>query len=263
MGSGLVKINFKNMLKKYFVLSGGGCRGFAHLGVVKALNEHGIFPKEIAGASAGALAGAFLANGFTPDEIKEMVLKKLKSKIFAWNGLKSGLASMKYIRGFVLNNLRYTKFEDLPIPFYATATNFETGRQYIFSKGNIIDALIASCSVPVLFPPVVINGTPYVDGGLSNNLPVDPFNNRKQDVISVHVNPLKKQFNSKEKFIETIDRTLSLSFKEMVGRSSEGCFLFVEPAGLNKFSLFDTHRLPDIFETGYQFTKELLQKSSF
>ena len=71
------------MLKKYFVLSGGGCRGFAHLGVVKALNEQGIFPEEIAGASAGALAGAFLANGFTPDEIKDIVVNKLKSKIFA------------------------------------------------------------------------------------------------------------------------------------------------------------------------------------
>ena len=251
------------MLKKYFVLSGGGCRGFAHLGVVKALNERGIFPDEIAGASAGALAGAFLANGFTPDEIKDIVLNKLKSKIFAWNGLKSGLASMKYIREFMLNNLRYTKFEDLPIPFYATATNFETGRQCIFSKGNIIDAIIASCSVPVLFPPVFINGTPYVDGGLSNNLPVDPFINKKKDVISVHVNPLKKQFNSKESFVETMDRTLSLSFKEMVGRSSEGCLLFVEPKELNKFALFDTHRLPEIFETGYRFTKELLQESGF
>ena len=86
----ITQINFKSMQKKYFVLSGGGCRGFAHLGVVKALNEQGLFPEEIAGASAGALAGAFLANGFTPDEIKEIVLNKLKSKIFAWNGLKIG-----------------------------------------------------------------------------------------------------------------------------------------------------------------------------
>ena len=112
------------MLKKSFVLSGGGCRASAHLGVVKALQEHNIYPSEIAGTSAGAIAGAFLANGFTPDEIKEMVVKKLKPNMLAWNGFKMGLVSMKNIKDFIQKNLRYTKFEDLPIPFYATATNF-------------------------------------------------------------------------------------------------------------------------------------------
>src|SRR5580658_7591617 len=111
------------MIKKYFVLSGGGSRGFAHLGAVKAFQEQTICPCEISGTSAGALAGAFLANGFTPDEIKEMVLNLSKYELFAWNGFRSGLISMKNMRTFLQKNLRYTKFEDLPMPLYVTATN--------------------------------------------------------------------------------------------------------------------------------------------
>ena len=236
---------------------------FAELGVsdayIKALQEHNIYPSEIAGTSAGAIAGAFLANGFTPDEIKDMVVDKLKPNMLAWNGFKMGLVSMKKIKDFILKNLRYTKFEDLPIPFYVTATNFENGRQTIFSgKGDIIDAVIAASSIPVLFPPVFIDGIPFVDGGLSNNLPTEPFLNKKSEVVSVYVNPLKL-FDPKETVMDIVDRTLHLIHREMIGRASSGCFLYIEPKGLNKFGLFDIHKIPDIFELGYSYTKELLQ----
>ena len=83
------------MKKKFFVLSGGGCRGFAHLGAVKALQEHDIYPSEISGASSGAIAGAFLANGFSPDEIKELFIDKLKFNMLSWNGFKLGLISRR------------------------------------------------------------------------------------------------------------------------------------------------------------------------
>jgi NTE family protein len=244
-------------MKKCFVLSGGGCRGFAHLGAVKALQEHDIYPSEIAGTSAGALAGAFLANSFTPDEIKEMFVGKLKPNILAWNGFKMGMVSMHKIKDFIQKNLRYTKFEDLPIPFYATATNFITGRQTIFNKGNIIDAIIAACSIPILFPPVYIDGIPYVDGGCSNNLPVEPFINRKNETICIYVNPIKL-FNPKETPLDLMDRTLHLMHREMIGRAGSDCFLYIEPNELIKFGLFDINKIPDIFDIGYNYTNELL-----
>jgi NTE family protein len=248
------------MRKKYFVLSGGGCRGFAHLGVVKALQEKGIFPLEIAGTSAGAIAGAFLANGFTPDEIKEMVTDKSRMDLFSWNRFKPGLMSMKNIQEFLLKNLRHTQFEDLLLPFYVTATNFLDGSQRIFNNGNIIDAVIAASSIPVLFSPVLIDSIPYVDGGLSNNLPVEPFNDKKEDIICVYVNPVKP-FNAKEGMLEVMDRAIHLSFRAMVNRSAADCFLYIEPAGLTDFGLFDIHKMHEIFDIGYNFTKELLQNS--
>lgn len=248
------------MINKLLVLSGGGCRGFAHIGVMKALNEHDIYASEIAGTSAGALAGAFLANGFHPDEIMEMFTDKSKINFFSWNGFKPGLMSMKNIREFLQKNLRFTKFEDCPIPFFATATNFIDGKQMIFHKGDIISAAIAASSVPVLFSPEIIDNIPYVDGGLSNNLPVEPFGNRKKEIIGVYVNPVKP-FNPKEGTMEIMDRSIHLSFREMVRRSSEGCYMYIEPQELNKFGLFDMHKMVEIFETGYLFTKQLLQNT--
>lgn len=245
------------MIKKYFVLSGGGCRGFAHLGVVKALQEHDIFPGAIAGTSAGAIAGAFLADGFTPDEIREMFIGQLKLNMFPLNLFKPGLISMKNIREFLQKNLRHTTFEELSIPFYVTATNFIDGRQTIFHEGDIIDKIIAASSIPVLFPPVPIDNIPYVDGGLSNNLPVEPFSDKKNEIISIYANPIKA-FNPKESTMEMLDRAVHLSFRKIVSHSSTGCYLYIEPEELSSFGLFDIHKLPAIFEIGYRFTKELL-----
>src|ERR1700739_1661893 len=130
------------IIKRPFVLSGGGCRGFAHLGVVKALQEHGIYPSEISGTSAGAIAGAFIAQGYTMDEIKEIFIKNVGLTLFAWNGFNMGLMSMKRIQAFIHNNLRYKTFEELELPLYITATNFINGKQAIFTSGDLIHPII-------------------------------------------------------------------------------------------------------------------------
>jgi NTE family protein len=247
------------MVKKFFVLSGGGCRGFAHLGAVKALQEHGFYPSEISGTSAGAIAGAFLASGFTPEEIKDLFIEHLKLNMISWNGFNMGLISMKKVRLLLEKYLRVANFEDLPMPFYATATNFSNGRQHIFNKGNIIDAIIASSSIPVLFPPVLIEGVPFVDGGITNNLPIEPFGNHKDEIISIHVNPIKV-FSPGESVFEVMDRAITLSFREKVKQSSDGCFLFIEPEELSGYGLFDIRKIQEIFDIGYRYTKELLQK---
>jgi NTE family protein len=253
-------LNSYEMKKKFFVLSGGGCRGFAHLGAVKALQESGIYPSEISGTSSGAIAGAFLANGFSPDEIKDIFIKKMNLNMLTRSQFKIGLISMKNIRILLQNNLRYKKFEDLPMPFYATATNFADGTQHIFNHGNIIDAIVASSSIPVVFPPVVIHGIPFVDGGLSNNLPVEPFSDKKKDVVCIHVNPIKS-FTSGAGVFDIMDRAIHLSFREKVNRSSDGCFLFIEPKELAGYGLFDIQKIQEIVDIGYGFTKKLLMSN--
>ncbi len=251
-------LNKGEMQKKPFVLSGGGCRGFAHLGALKAFREQDIYPSEIAGTSAGSIAGAFLASDFTPEEIKDLFIGKLKPNMLAWNGFKMGMVSMKNIAAFLKKNMRYKNIEDLPIPFYATATNFVNGRQTVFDKGDIVEIITAASSIPILFPPVFIDGIPFVDGGLSNNLPIEPFINKREEVISIYVNPIKL-FRPEEKPMETADRTLHLIHREMIGRAATGCSLYIEPPELTAFGLFDIHKIPDIFEIGYRFTKELLK----
>jgi NTE family protein len=243
---------------KYLVLSGGGCRGFAHLGAVKALREHGFQASAISGTSAGAIAGAFLADGFAPDEIMEIFAGKLSLNLIAWNGFRLGLISMKKIAEFMEKNLRHKKFEQLPTPLFVTCTNFLNGRQTIFNTGEIIPAVIASSSIPALFTPEFIGSTPYVDGGLTNNLPVEPFADEKSKIIAVYVNPIKP-FQNNESVVEVLDRAIHLSFRTMVGHSASGCALYIEPTDLHQFGMFDIQKLREIFDIGYQFTKKILE----
>ena len=243
--------------QKPFVLSGGGVRGFAHLGVIKALQEVGISPSEISGTSAGAIIGAFLADGFTPDEIKELFLTKLNLNVFSINTFRYGLISMHKIRDLVEKNLRHMFFEQLSMPLYVSATNFIDGRQHIFHEGPMVDAIIASCSIPVLFSPMMINGIPYVDGGLSNNLPVEPFIQQKNKIVSIYVNPLKV-YNADDSMLAMIDRSVHLGFREMVNRSADGCYLSIEPDNLTEFGLFEIDKLTAIVDAGYQYTANFL-----
>lgn len=247
------------MLKKPIVLSGGGARGFAHVGVVKALNEHGVFPSAISGTSAGAIAGAFLANGYTPDEIVEMLSGKLTRKLLSWNSLQKGLISFDRLAEFLEANLRYKTFEELPIPLYVTVTSFIDGRQKVISTGPIMDAVRASCAIPAVFPIVHLHGKPFVDGGLANNLPVEPFILRKKDVICVHVNPIR-DLSEKTGLFDTIERAFHLSFAELVRQSAHGCLMMIEPRELATYSMFDLKRSGEIIEVGYRYGIEFLER---
>jgi NTE family protein len=173
--------------------------------------------------------------------------------------LKLGLISTKNIREFLEKHLPYKNIEDLHFPFFATASSFIDGSQKIFDKGNLIEILIASSSIPVMFPPVFIEGVPYVDGGLSNNLPIEPLSDRKAETICIHVNPLKP-FSPEEGVLEVLDRTLHLSFRKRVNESAENCHLLIEPNPLCKFGVFDLHKVEEIFEIGYSFTRALLEQ---
>jgi NTE family protein len=241
-----------------YVLSGGGARGIAHLGVVKALTNAGISPSAISGTSAGALVGAFLAAGASPDAVLQLLLKDLQLATFRLNALRGRLISSKRISDVLKANLP-ERFEDLGIPLFVSATDLEKGGQRIFNTGELLLPLMAASAVPVVFPNVRIGGTAYVDGGLSNNLPIEPFNERRGEVIAVYVNPLPP-YDPKRSLRRTLDRTFHLSFREMVARSAQGCHVFIEPPALAKYGMFDLGFAKEIFEVGYRYTSELLAK---
>lgn len=245
------------IMKKPFVLSGGGARGFAHLGVIKALQEQKIYPSGISGTSAGAIAGVFLANGYTVDEVIEILVGKLSRRMFTWNSLRMGLISFNKVGEYIKKNLRYHKFEELEIPLYITATSFIDGTQKIFDKGDIMEALTASCAIPAIFPAVEINGIPYVDGGLFNNLPVEPFFNQKKDIICIHVNPIR-DLSEKRGLWEIVDRSFHLSFVEKVRRSAHGCFMYIEPKELIDYNLFELSKASEIIDIGYNYGVQYL-----
>lgn len=236
-----------------FVLSGGGVRGAAHLGVLRAFEEHGVRPRAISGTSAGALAGALIADGRSPVEVMDLLQAELKRSGF----MRRPTLASKRIEAFLERVLRHHRFEDLPVPLFVSATDLEKGGQHIFSTGELIPALMASCAIPLVFPPVRIEGTYYVDGGISNNMPVEPFQAERDQVVCVHVNPLPA-FVPGRSMRRTMDRIWHLNFREMVMRSARGCHLFVEPAGLSRFTMFELGKLEAIEAIGHACAAELL-----
>lgn len=237
-----------------FVLSGGGVRGAAHLGVLRAFAERGILPGAISGTSAGALVGAMIADGRTPGEAMGLVRAEMKRSNFI---RRPALAS-KRIEAFLAKTLRHQRFEELPIPLFVSATDLEKGGQRIFHTGDLVPALMASCAIPVVFPPVMVDGTYYVDGGISNNLPVEPFLGELDRVVCVHVNPLPPFVPGRRSMLRTMDRIWHLNFREMVVRSARGCRLFVEPPELSRFNMFELGKLDAIGEIGYNWALQLI-----
>ncbi len=155
------------------VLSGGGARGFAHVGLLRVLQLYNIKPKIVIGTSAGALIGAFYACGYTPLEMMDVVKEFNKKKIMeeAFPNLPISVISWKPIEKFLYKYLGNKNIEDLKVKLAIVATNIKTGQIEIFTKGNLLKAVEASCSIPGFFPPVKIGDNYYVDGGVLLNEP--------------------------------------------------------------------------------------------
>lgn len=154
------------------VLGGGGSRGFAHVGVINALEANGIKPDIIVGTSAGSYVGALYAGGFNPGALERIALQiseqDLRDIVFPNRGIVKGELVQDTVNKFLYNR----NIEELPTPFAAIATDLQTGDPIAFDRGNTGMAVRASSSIPGVFQPVQINGHDYVDGGLVSPVPV-------------------------------------------------------------------------------------------
>lgn len=156
-------------------LGSGGARGWAHLGVIRALSELGIQISCVAGTSIGALVGAVFAAG-NIDLLYRFVLgldwKKIIHYFVELTFPRSGLIDGVHIVEFLEEHVQALKIQDLPIPFAAVATNLETGEEVVLREGKVTEAVRASIAVPGMFTPVLRDGMVLVDGGLVEPLPV-------------------------------------------------------------------------------------------
>jgi NTE family protein len=246
--------------KKYktgFVLSGGGARGFAHLGFIQALNEAGIFPDVISGTSAGALVGVLYSDGHTPHEILKLLNTGSRLDFMRPALPREGLLQISGINKILKANLRASRFDELKIPLFVTATDINNGKAVYFSEGELIDRVIASMSIPILFQPVVINNVQYLDGGIIDNLPVHPIEGICHNLIGSFVNPV----GNVEKIsglINIAERTFMLSMTKEVTEKAYKFDLLVAPPDLVKYGILDPEKAEELFNLGYHATKERL-----
>ena len=157
-------------------LGGGLARGFAHIGVLRTLNRNGIFPTLITGTSIGTVVGAcYLADKL--DEFEEWALSLNRYKIFSYLDFRvrsAGLIGGQKLRSLLEEHFKDMAFADLPHPLICIATDLATGHEVWLRKGNLLDAMIASFSLPGVFPPVKYEDRFLVDGALVNPCPVSP-----------------------------------------------------------------------------------------
>jgi len=242
------------------VLSGGGARGFAHLGLLQALNDSCIFPDIISGTSAGALAGVLYADGYTPKEILRLMNSGSRLDFMRPALPREGLLQIGGIIKILKSSLRAKIFEDLKIPLYVTATDLNNGKAEYFSKGNLLDPVIASASIPVLFQPVMINDIYYVDGGVLDNLPLKPIENKCRFLIGSFVNPVG-YMEKCSGLINIAERTFMLSMSKEINEKAKKFDLFVAPAELRNYKILDPEKAEELFEVGYKATIEKLKDS--
>jgi NTE family protein len=249
-------------MKQYkigLVLSGGGARGFAHLGVIQALNEAGIRPDVISGTSAGALAGVLYADGYTPKEILKLMNSGSRLDFMRPALPREGLLQLIGIIKILKNSLRATTFEELKIPLFVSATDINNGKCVYFSTGDLLESVIASASIPVLFQPVKINNIYYVDGGVLDNLPITPIENNCKFIIGSFVNPVG-YIEKISGLVNIAERTFMLSMSKEIGEKSKKFDLFIAPLELKNYKILDPEKAEELFSVGYKATKEKLKK---
>ena len=173
------------------VLSGGGARGIAHIGVIEELVKLNVNIASISGTSMGALIGGIYAVGKL-EEFKQWMLKVNRTKIFklidfsfSTQGLVKGERIFNEIKEFITD----VNIEDLPIKYTATAFDIANGREVVFDKGSLYNAIRASISIPTIFTPLTLGDSVLIDGGVVNNIPINTAKRVQNDiVIAVNVN---------------------------------------------------------------------------
>lgn len=243
------------MKKTGYVLSGGGARGFAHLGALQYLEELKVKPTAISGTSAGAIVGALYASGQSPEQI----LRLMKgNNYFGWNTIlwgKPGFFSMEVLAKAFQEVIGEDRFEALKVPLFVTATDYNKGEAVTFSTGPLFKAVIASASVPVVFEPVRLDGRTLVDGGLLNNFPIEPLEGLCEVIIGSHVNRIPEQSPEKLQPFQITERCFHLTIAPTVYAKAARCDVFLDPP-LYDFQMFDIRKADQIYEIGYQTARE-------
>ena len=248
--------------KKYpigFALSGGFIKGFAHLGAMQSLLEHDIKPNILSGVSAGALAGVFYAAGNEPHQVLDYFAGHKFQDLTKLVIPKVGLFELGEFIDFLKSNLKSKKLEELQIPLIITATDLDHGRLVHFHKGDIAERVAASCCMPVLFAPVNIDGTHYVDGGLLMNLPVSTLRRICEKVIAVNVSPLMAT-KYKMNIVSIALRSYHFMFRSNSFPEREKADLLIEPYNLEGYSNTELEKAEEIFMQGYNTTNDILER---
>lgn len=252
-------MNINKLYHLGIALGGGGARGFVHLGVLQALQELGIHPDIISGTSAGALVGAMIASGHTPLQCLDFFKQKRIRDFIRPAMSRKGFFTMNNLEEDLEEFLGVKTFEELETPLIITASDMNNGRPVHFSSGKLLPAVIASCSIPVVFVPKEIDGIEYTDGGAFMNLPVRPIRPQCEQIIAVEIN----SFDTTEKISNMVSmaiRTFHIGLARNTDIDRAMADIVIAPQDMTQYNVFALKESWDIFKTGYNLTLQLMDK---
>lgn len=247
-------------------LSGGGARGFAHIGVLQALEDYGVHPEIVSGTSMGALVGAMYANGMTPEDIFEMVKREELDRMASFVDISSrqprehlGISTQNRLHRILIDYLPHNSFDSLQIPFYLCMSNICDGKEVVVhSGGNLVECLRGSSCIPGFFEPVLIDSAYYVDGGLYNNLPVQPIRKQCKILIAVDVNPKFSKYDI-NKIGDVLSRSVSLIIYENTKEGRKMCDYVISVPVSKNYSTMDFDKFYAIYQMGYMAGLEFIK----
>ena len=247
------KLKFKLGL----ALSGGGTRGFAHIGVLKAFEEEHIKFDYVAGTSIGSLIGAMYCANVSIDEMIEEAKQVTRRELVSRFWIKSDSANIANVANRLLQD---KNFDDLSTPFSAVAVDLVDGQEVVLNKGNVSKAISASCAVPALFKPVEIDGMVLVDGGLLNNMPADVCRTMGAEiVIGVDLNHHRGEGTSSRKLTNTLVACWSIVAKSSMFKGLHNSDVVIEPE-LTEYGRASLSFIDEMVEEGYRATREKMSE---
>lgn len=243
------------------VLSGGGVRGMAHIGLIKAMREHQIEAKVVAGTSIGALVGALYANDNTVDEMLTFFKETPLFQYSFFTIIKPGFIDTERYVDIFKNFFPDNSFESLKKPLYVVATDLLRGKEKVFNKGELIKPLLASAALPPVFSPVDIDDVLYADGGIMNNFPKEYVEDKTDFIIGSNVSvtvPVRKK-DLKNSF-QLTGRVTSLMIHASNDEKLQQCDFYIEPKELDQIGVLDKKGIENAFNIGYEHGSKTLEK---
>jgi len=246
------------------VLSGGGALGFAHIGALLALEEAGIEISMVSGASMGSMVGAMYTYGYSPKEMIAIIEKEKlykNSKIFNFHLLsRSGLSDHKKVKKILDRILPVDSFDSLKLFFALSMTNFiELETEYSCSGNRLKEKIMASSAIPSVFEPVVINDIPYVDGGVMDNLPIEPIKGKCKKIIAIDVCAASKKTGTRGKVKIGYRAGLAMMKQINAGQIAQADY-YIGLDKLEQYSPFDFKKYKAIIQIGYEGMKQYLKE---
>lgn len=243
------------------VLSGGGVRGVAHIGVIKALIEHDIEPDIVSGSSAGAVVGALYCNGYSPEQMMEFFKLTPLFHINKFAFSKPGFIDTDKFYPNFKKYFSHDDFSQLKKKLLVTTVDMCKGVLKVFESGQLIKPLLASSAFPGLFSPVDMNNIIYADGGILDNFPIEPILDLCQKTVGVYASPLNKIEPNELKYsVNVLERAIRINYSKRSHEKFKHCDLMVNPLKLVKFGLLDVGKIDEIYQIGYESAIDTIRK---